>query len=759
MSRKRTTRRESRSKEPTATKRPRGRPGRAGYPLDVRVRVCEQVVDHGVAATRVAAAFGIPITTVYQWTRLYRVLGADAYRAGRGVPSIDLTDRGGRAADVRRDAVVDTRTANPTWGTRRIRDVLERFEGLGVPETEVRRILHEAGLIEEAPPPRTPHEHGPRRFERAEPNQLWQSDIFTFLLRRHERLYVAAFMDDHSRYLVSWSLAHHQKSDLVMEALRRGIAAYGAPREILTDQGRQYTAWRGETDFEQELRREGIRHIKSRPQHPQTLGKIERFWKTLWDEFLSKTVFADFADCERRIQLFVDAYNFQRPHQALSGLVPADRFFRAAAHVRAAIEATVAENAMRLAHERTPRKPFYLVGRLGDRDLTIAASGNGLRVKVGDEAAQTIELQHKEGDDGRETNSRYGSGTKAEEDETRYAQASDSAVAQGAERPRRDGAASMSDAPARAERRPIGDGRGGRGEDFAPALLPVRDPRSARDARGVDAGVERGGLAGGVADRTDRSTRDEGESAREGQATRRATALRDQATASVGASDDGPWATAEAPSLDDEWDEAFARLTHDVGDEEEVGAKLPERFDPDAGFRGRAMKWDRKLATADELAEGRADDEETAAGDVDVYAGSERAGGARGAIRGSERSDVGRDSRERGRASTADVAQSFSDADAPRAERSARSDYAGSAGSPAPVGTRNGARDDGESPRTRERTSGARALDLGQDAWRSVGPLAPASDSTGDDEAEQDAVDIELDVDADEESGPTEGGA
>src|SRR5207237_4560857 len=103
-----------------------------------------------------------------------------------------------------------------------------------------------------------------RRFERAEPNQLWQSDIFTFLLRRHERLYLAAFMDDHSRFIVSYALAHHQRSTLVLEALQRGIASYGTPREVLTDQGRQYTAWRGETEFEEELRRNGIHHSKSR---------------------------------------------------------------------------------------------------------------------------------------------------------------------------------------------------------------------------------------------------------------------------------------------------------------------------------------------------------------------------------------------------------------------------------------------------------------------------------------------------------------
>jgi hypothetical protein len=173
-------------------------------------------------------------------------------------------------------------------------------------------------------------------------------------------------------------IAHHQRSPLVLEALSRGVAEYGTPEEVLTDNGRQYAAWRGETDFQRELRRLGIRHIRSRPQHPQTLGKVERFWKTLWDEFLSRTVFSDFVDCGRRLALFIDGYNFHRPHQALSGLVPADRFFRAAAHVREAVEKSVEQNALRLSLEQPPRKPFYLVGRLGDRDLSIAATGSAL---------------------------------------------------------------------------------------------------------------------------------------------------------------------------------------------------------------------------------------------------------------------------------------------------------------------------------------------------------------------------------------------
>ena len=69
------------------------------------------------------------------------------------------------------------------------------------------------------------------------------------------------------------------------------------------------------------------------PRHPQTLGKIERFWGTLWRECVEAAVFVDLGDAQRRIGLFIDHYNFQRPHQGIDGLVPADRFFGAASEV------------------------------------------------------------------------------------------------------------------------------------------------------------------------------------------------------------------------------------------------------------------------------------------------------------------------------------------------------------------------------------------------------------------------------------------
>jgi transposase InsO family protein len=72
------------------------------------------------------------------------------------------------------------------------------------------------------------------------------------------------------------------------------VGEYGVPKEMLTDNGRQYTNWRGTTRFEKELIKDRVKHIRSRPHHPMTLGKIERFWKSILNEFLQRAQFTSY---------------------------------------------------------------------------------------------------------------------------------------------------------------------------------------------------------------------------------------------------------------------------------------------------------------------------------------------------------------------------------------------------------------------------------------------------------------------------------
>jgi transposase InsO family protein len=226
--------------------------------------------------------------------------------------------------------------------------------------------------------PTRPHPDKVRSFERATPNQLWQTDLFTFMLKRqNRRVYLVAFMDDHSRFITGYGLYASQSVTLVLEVVRAAIGVYGPPAEILTDNGSQYITWRGKSVFTRELEKRGIKQIVASPRRPQTLGKVERFWGTLWRECLETSVFLDLEDARRRIGHFIDYYNFQRPHQAIGGLVPADRFFGAASEVLQMLRNRVAANALELARNGVPKAPFYVTGRIGDRAFSVHAEGTG----------------------------------------------------------------------------------------------------------------------------------------------------------------------------------------------------------------------------------------------------------------------------------------------------------------------------------------------------------------------------------------------
>ena len=140
------------------------------------------------------------------------------------------------------------------------------------------------------------------------------------------------------------------------------------------------------------MEQQGIRQIVSRPKHPQTLGKIERFWGTLWRECLQRAVFLDLEDARRRIGLFIDHYNFQRPHQGLEGLTPADRFFSAAPTVLQTMKERVASNALELARQGVPRPPFYMTGQVAGQPFSVHAEGERVFLTRAGQPRQEVEL-------------------------------------------------------------------------------------------------------------------------------------------------------------------------------------------------------------------------------------------------------------------------------------------------------------------------------------------------------------------------------
>jgi transposase InsO family protein len=348
--------------------------------MEVKVLAIE-ALESGLSAQEVGDLVGVGSGTIHKWRKDYADGGVQ--ELCRKASSIAIR----KQCSVLEEKIVALRRDNPQHGVRRIRDDLRRHEGIEVSAETVRTVVNDSGLGNPPPQPsRRPP--GVRRFERSCPNAMWQIDIFTFQLKRMYPVYLIGILDDHSRYLAGWGLFRQQNADAVLEVLKGAIGQWGAPREILSDNGRQFVAWRGETRFQKVLRQQGVQHVRSAPQHPMTLGKIERFWQTIWREFLEEAVFASFADACRRLHYF----NHQRPHQGLDGACPADRFYGIADDVEEAVKQGCQDNSLRLALGQEPQPPLYLLGQLGGADVRVVRKGEEIEIKVGDAVHEVIRM-------------------------------------------------------------------------------------------------------------------------------------------------------------------------------------------------------------------------------------------------------------------------------------------------------------------------------------------------------------------------------
>lgn len=341
----------------------------------------------GLDAREIGALTGISRHTLFAWKKLFREQGpAGLMDRPRGAL------KGSRLPDLTKRAILLMKKQNPEWGCQRISDMLLRGPALFANPDAVLRVLREAGYQLEERVTR-PHPDKPRSFERARPSQLWQTDLFTFVLKRqNRRVHLVAFLDDHSRFIVSYGLHASASSAMVIEVLLAGVSSYGPPEEVLTDNGPQYVTWRGKSAFAREVEKRGIRQIVATPRRPQTLGKIERFWGSLWPECVEAAIFLDLEDARRRIGLYIDHYNFQRPHQGIGGAVPADRFFSAAEDVKRTLQARVAANALELARHGVPRKPFYVTGQVGGKAFSLHAEGERVILTPAAGERQEVEL-------------------------------------------------------------------------------------------------------------------------------------------------------------------------------------------------------------------------------------------------------------------------------------------------------------------------------------------------------------------------------
>ncbi|GGQ36068.1 IS481 family transposase [Streptosporangium pseudovulgare] len=293
-------------------------------------------VEAGCPVTEVAQRYGVSRQSVHAWMRRYRAAGlaglADRSHRPRACPHQTI-------AEVEA-AVCELRRAHPRWGPARLAHELGRRGVEPVPSlTTLYRILVRNTLI--VPGQRRRPRSSYVRWEREAPMELWQLDVMGgVMLADGRELKLISGIDDHSRFIVIAQLVVRASGRAVCAAFAAALRAFGVPEEVLTDNGKQFTGRftrprATEVLFERICRENGITARTTQVRSPTTTGKVERWHKTVREEFLAAhEPFCSLQAAQEALDAWVADYNTVRPHQALEMAVPAGRFVARRDHDR-----------------------------------------------------------------------------------------------------------------------------------------------------------------------------------------------------------------------------------------------------------------------------------------------------------------------------------------------------------------------------------------------------------------------------------------
>lgn len=273
--------------------------------------------------SRLCREFEISRPTGYLWLKRYR-------EAGNSLTAVVERSRRPRNSPRRTGPELEARVIalrqELGWGAKAIRHVLERDEGIRLGRMTVHRIMDRHGEIRE----QDRHHPASKRFQREEPNQLWQMDFKGQWPMGKGQCFPLSVLDDHSRYLIGLQALAGTRTEGVEAALRSFFLEHGIPEAMLMDHG---TPWwnvmngHGLTRLSVGLIKQNIRLCFSGIRHPQTQGKVEKFHDTLRRAVKHRNRWPTHLDAwQQDFTEIRQMYNHRRPHEALNMDVPASRY-------------------------------------------------------------------------------------------------------------------------------------------------------------------------------------------------------------------------------------------------------------------------------------------------------------------------------------------------------------------------------------------------------------------------------------------------
>jgi len=283
--------------------------------------VITAVVVEGRSQAEVARAYSVSPGWVSKLVARYRVEGEAAFRPRSRRPNSSPSAIGAETVElilrVRKQLTEQGLDAGPHT----IRWHLQQHHQLQVSGGTVSRYLTRTGMV--TPQPRKRPKSSYIRFQAELPNQCWQADFTHYRLATGADAEVLSFLDDHSRFALSITAHPRITGPIVLAAFRTAVATHGVPASTLTDNGMVFTTRLaggrgGRNGFETELHRLGITQKNSRPNHPTTCGKVERFQQTLkkWLRAHPHQP-TTLTELQTLIDTFLDTYRQHRPPRSL----------------------------------------------------------------------------------------------------------------------------------------------------------------------------------------------------------------------------------------------------------------------------------------------------------------------------------------------------------------------------------------------------------------------------------------------------------
>ena len=286
-----------------------------------KMEVINIVRESEPGVNRTLKELGISKSTFYEWYSRYLEYGYDGLKPKK-------TERKhfwNKIPEKERQKVIEHALDRPELSPREIACDITDKKGWFISESSVYRILKERGLIT-SPAWIVMQACDEFKDKTTAPNEMWQTDFTYLKVILWGWFYLSTVLDDFSRYIVHWRLCSTMTSDDAARVVGEAKDITGITPDkticLLSDNGPCYIG----QEFKEFLIKHNITHVRGKPFHPQTQGKIERYHRTMKNVIKLENYYLP-EDLEQNIQKFVDYYNNERYHESLNNLTPADVYF------------------------------------------------------------------------------------------------------------------------------------------------------------------------------------------------------------------------------------------------------------------------------------------------------------------------------------------------------------------------------------------------------------------------------------------------